>query len=155
MKKPVWLLAAALVCACLAGCGGQSQAQEAQVMRLAEKMQMGPRDLALYSAYFLSEDEYLLYGDFANSLGRQGMLFRVSGQEVRQHYLWPERYHFDYTNYLQPYFLPRQGICVIANQTLHKFCLYDLQTSQAREEGGAAALGLAAQSARQATGFCC
>lgn len=133
MKK-YFLPALLILCLCvvaMAGCGDEQAGSseggpgEVQVLRLAEKLEFEPQALALYGAYFLNDEEYLLYGDFAVPEGRQGLLFRLQGEELQQLCIWPEREFFEYTDYLQPYFLAGPGVCVIVNQARHEFFLYD------------------------------
>lgn len=147
----VWLLA---LLAALAGCGKASEQKAAgpveavgpavpQVLRLDEVMELPKEALALYSAYFLPGGDYLLYGDYALPEGRQGLLFRMSAaDEVQQLCIWPEREFFEYTDYLQPYFLEQPGLCVLNNQTRHKFLIYSTADGSTQEAAAPAQLNL-------------
>lgn len=111
---------------------------------------MPKQALALNSAYFLPGGDCLLYGDYALPEGRQGLLFRLtagaeeelSADSVQQLCIWPEREFFAYTDYLQAYFLARPGVCVLSNQTQHRFLLYDAASGGTQEAALPAQLNL-------------
>ncbi len=155
MKKfLLWL--ALLLALTLAGCQKAAEPQtsqepaELQVLPLAEALELPEQALSLNSAYFLPGGDCLLYGDYALPEGRQGLLFRLtagagaelSADSVQQLCIWPEREFFAYTDYLQAYFLARPGVCVLSNQTQHRFLLYDAASGGVQEAAMPAQLNL-------------